>query len=239
MTTDEEAITEETITEEEPADLKQYWYNRWKEGFSWLEMANTLKASADTMHKEFLAANQRFLQKFWNDSDVKLSEDRIEVKSKGDFLSYGDSEMGFYPVYMSQSGYALENLFKGIIICRMWLNDPKSIDEVSDFKALSAPIKGSTKPMAINTHDLIPLLTAANIGSQFSKRDRKVLIKLVGFILWGGRYPIPLEFDTGVPLFMRVMAPYDEPEEHDIIEKIYKIAKSELETLAREQRDKR
>lgn len=239
MTNDNEAITDETkMTKEELNDLKQYWYNRWKVGFSWLEMANTLKTSADTLHKEFLGANERFLKNLWENSEVKTEKGHIKIESKGVFSSYRDSKMELYPVYMSQIGYALENLFKGIIISRNWLNDPKSIDDVGDFQKLEVPIKGSTKPISIDTHDLIPLHTAADLGSRFDKGDRKVLIKLVNFILWGGRYPIPLKYDTGEPLFMRVMAPYNEPGEHEIIEKLYHIAKTELEKLAMEQRDK-
>lgn len=232
--------TEEEMTREErEEDLKQYWYNRWKEGFSWLEMASILKTSADTLHNEFNEANKKFLQRVFGDSIVKKVNDGMEFRLERDLLSYHDSKMDFYPIYMSQIGYALENLFKGIIICRMWLSDPKSIDDVGDFKTLRVPIRGSTEPISINTHDLIPLHTAAMISSKFDKNNRIILIKLVDFIKWGGRYPIPLELDTGDPLFMRVIAPYDEPEEHKAIERMYNISKKELETLSREQETQR
>lgn len=229
------------LSEEDLKQLKQYWYNRWKEGFSWLDMANTLKTSADTIHEELLAADQRFIQNIWKNSEVKQDEEGIKVRTKGDILSYGDSEMGLYPMYMSQVGYALENLFKGIIICGMWLDNPKSIDGLNDFQALFFPIKGNTtqRPITIKTHDLIALLTAKDISLKFGEEKKKVLIKLIDFILWGGRYPVPLKLDTGDPIFMRVMAPYDEPEEHEMIEKIYQTAKTELARLSALQRDRR
>jgi len=39
-------------------DLKRDWYNRWKEGFSWFDMANTLRTSAYIIRAVFLSAKQ-------------------------------------------------------------------------------------------------------------------------------------------------------------------------------------
>ena len=64
--------------------------------------------------------------------------------------------LGLYPVYMLLAGYALENLFKGIIICGMWLEDHNSIDSIKDFEKLQVLVKGSiTQTMPIKQHDLI------------------------------------------------------------------------------------
>jgi hypothetical protein len=221
-------------------DLKRYWYNRWKDGFSWLDMAGTLKTGADMIHEEFLKANQSFLQNFWSKSEVKREGDTIKVDCKANFLSLGDSKMGLYPMYMSQAGYALENLFKGIIITGMWLTNPCSIDDVDNFLTLKFPVKGSTtQTMPAKTHELNTLLGASDMCLRFKKEDRMILKKIEDFILWGGRYPIPLKFDTLDPIFMRVMAPFDEPEEHEAIEKIYLVAKQELSRLSALQRDQR
>jgi hypothetical protein len=239
MTSNKGAITKETkMTEEELQKLKKFWYNRWKDSYSWLEMANTLKTSADNIHDMFLDATNGFIQRIWENAEANPEGNKIKIK--GNLFSYGSPEMKLYPVYMSQAGYALENLFKGIIISGMWLNNSQSIDGINNFIDLRVPVKGgANQPMPLNIHLLNDLLAARDIHLNFGKTDRKILKKLTDFILWGGRYPIPLQFDTGAPIFMRVTSPYNEPEEHEIIENIYDIAKKELDKLAEEQRDKR
>jgi hypothetical protein len=228
----------ETAANEER--LKRYWYNRWKEGFSWLDMAKTLRTSGHTIRDDFLAAQQRFLQNLWETAKVSGEGYTLEIKGTIGISSYRDSKMDLYPMYMSQAGYALENLFKGIIISGMWLNDPQSIDVVDDFKTLRVPVKGSaTQKMPLNIHDLNDLLAAKDMPLKFSDEERKVMRKLKDFILWGGRYPVPIEFDTGDPTYLRVMPPIDESNENEIIEKIYRVAAAELARLSNLQRDRR
>jgi hypothetical protein len=231
-------INKDAATNDE--DLKHYWYNRWKDGFSWLDMANTLRISGLTLRDDFLAAQQRFLQNIWDAASVSREGQTIKIRSTRDILSYRDPKMDLYRAYMSQNGYAIENLFKGIIICGMWLSNPQSIDSVVDFKTLRVPVRGSaTQKMPLKTHDLNDLLAAKDMTLTFSNEERKVMRKLTDFILWGGRYPVPIEFDTGDPTFLRVMSPIDESHEHEILEKIYRVTAEELTRLSDLQRDRR
>jgi len=165
----------ETATAEE--DLKRYWYSRWKEGFEWLTMARTLRATSDNIRGVFLAAEQRFLRDFWEKAEVKREGDAIHIKR--DFPpGPPDPEMDMYRVYMGQAGYAIENLLKGIIISGMWLDDPQSIDGVDDFKKLSFPLKGSaTHPTHIKTHELVDLLSAKNMNLTFGTEEKKIMKK--------------------------------------------------------------
>jgi hypothetical protein len=228
----------EAATAEE--DLKRYWYNRWKEGFSWFEVANTLRTGAYNTRDAFLSAEQRFLQDFWEKAEVVREGDTIQIKH--DFPpTPPDPEMDLYRVYMGQAGSAIENLLKGIIICGMWLDDPQSIDGVDDFKKLSFPVKGSaTQVMGIKTHDLIDLLSAKNMGLTFGDEEKKILKKLSDFVKWGGRYTSPVKYDAmDEPTFQKTMSPIDEPHEHEVIDKIYRTAAEELVRLSSLQRDKR
>jgi len=228
MTNKEDAMSED--------DLKRHWYNRWKDGFSWLNMACTLKMSADFIHAEYLKGNQRYLLNF--NSGAKFEGNTIKIRA--DSSSLGDSKTGLYPIYLSQVGYALENLFKGIIITGMWLNNNQSIDGVDDFRQLKFSVKGSmTHPIPAKTHELDALVGAEYMNLSFRNERQKVLIKIKEFILWGGRYPIPLSVDTGAPIFMRVLPPIDEPEEHIAIEEMYCACKQELSRLSAIQRDLR
>jgi hypothetical protein len=227
---------EKDATDEE--DLKRYWYNRWKYGFSWFEMANTLKTGAYNTHDVFLVAVQRFLKDFWENAEVKKEGDTLQIK--GDLsLTPPDPEMDMYRVYMGQAGSAIENLLKGIIICGMWLDKPESIDGVDDFKMLSFPVKGSDQTMTIKKHDLIALLSAKNMSLTFSDEEKEILKKLSHFIIWASRFTSSVKYDSkDEPSFMKTMAPYDEPHEHEVIDKIYQKAKAELFRLSSLQRDK-
>lgn len=228
----------EAATTEE--DLKNYWYNRWKEGFEWLTMARTLRTSAFNTRNNFLAAEERFLREFWETAEVEKEGDTIRIKN--DLAStLPDPERDLYRVYMGQAGSAIENLLKGIIICRMWLDNPQSIDEIDDFKKLSFHVKGSTtQMMSIKTHELNDLLSAQNMDLTFMDKEKKIMKRLSDFIKWGGRYTIPLEHKAkDDPTFMKTMSPFDEPVEHEIIDKIYRVAEAELARLSSLQRDRR
>jgi len=119
--------------EEDEEAERSYWYNRWKQGFSWLEVANTLiKAAYNT--RDFAIA------------DVNNFNPELTRIPDGWYL---------YLVYMLLAGYAMENLFKGIIICGMWLDDANSVDVFGDFEKLQFPVKGSTtQTMPIKQHAL-------------------------------------------------------------------------------------
>jgi len=69
----------------------------------------------------------------------------------------------------------------------------------------------------------------------FIKEDKKILQKLNEFVLWGGRYPSPKKYDTN---FRRTSPTMNETDEHEIIDKIYRMARTELDILSRQQWDR-
>jgi hypothetical protein len=118
----------------------------------------------------------------------------------------------------------------------MWLDDAHSVDTVVDFEKLQVPVKGSiTQTMPIKHHGLIDLLAARNMSLTFGKEEKEVMQKLNDFVLWGGRYPSPKTYDTN---FRVTAPPINEPDEHEIIDKMYRIAATELDRLSCLQRDR-
>jgi hypothetical protein len=203
---------------------KDFWHNRWKKGASWLEMANTLiKAAYNT--RDFGEANTERFIKTWAAKGLRQS-----VRRELTCLPDG---WDLYPVYMLLAGYALENLFKGIIISGMWLDDDNSVDSIDDFENLSAPLKGSTtQTMTIKKHGLIDLLAAKNMSLTFGKEEKEVMQKLNDFVLWGGRYPSPKNYKTN---FQQIPPSLNEPNEQEIIYKMYHKAAAELDRLSNQQ----
>jgi hypothetical protein len=141
--------------------------------------------------------------------------------------------MQMFPVYMLLAGYSIENLFKGIIICKTWLDDPDVLN-VDDFEDIRVPTKGNGLPMSLKTHNLRELLEARAMTLSFEDNKKAVMGHLTEYIEWGGKYPVSLEFyrhyirtngvvDTGYRPF-------------EVIELIYEKSRSELNRLYELQR---
>ncbi len=196
------------------------------EGESWLSVANALKTSADNILQDRQGALNALSKDvdedgFWSNADLFFS-----VLSR----------LHQFPIYMLLMGYAIENIFKGIIICRMYLDDPRHFD-VDNFNDIVVPVKGSTQTMSINKHGLCNLLSARAMGLCFSPNEKKVLNDLDEYILWGGRYPIPKKYKPYKPHSIKTIgdiSPSDEP--IDIVNAIYKKSSDELSRLVSLQR---
>jgi len=78
-------------------------------------------------------------------------------------------------------GLAIENLLKAIIISK----EPKPVEN------------GKLRDWPGNGHELIRLAENANINLNMQQRD--LLNRLVAFIEWAGRYPVPKKA-TKIPL---------------------------------------
>ena len=59
--------------------------------------------------------------------------------------------------------------------------------------------------------------------------------KLNDFVLWGGRYPGPKDYGGD---FRQTPPPINEPDEHEIINKIYHEAEAEQDRLSHLQKDR-
>jgi hypothetical protein len=92
-------------------------------------------------------------------------------------------DIALFKSYMLLSGLALENLTKGIIVGRK---------------------PGVVTPDTFNLKEHNLLKLAQQVARPFSKNERDILDRLTAFVMWAGRYPIPLRAtDNDHPLFKR------------------------------------
>jgi hypothetical protein len=110
------------------------------------------------------------------------------------------------PTALMLGGYAIENLLKALF--------------VADHVAQNGSVVMSKRAVefVVKSHDLHMLVTRTKLRT--NKSDRDILKQLQKFVLWGGRYPIPLEadgyflpafFDRAIgsaPLWIRYVALY-------------------------------
>jgi hypothetical protein len=141
--------------------------------------------------------------------------------------------MELYPIYMLLAGYALENAFKGVIICGTWLYDHRCI-RLDDFADLRVPVKNDVQCIQIDKHGLSRLLRARAMTLEFSPDEKKVMAELDMHVLWGGRYPIPKRYELDKPFQVQPMVPFEE--HYKIIDRIYDEATKELNLLISLQR---
>jgi len=88
-------------------------------------------------------------------------------------------------IYKLLFGLSIENMIKGIFI--------------SIYKL---PIKNGNIKWPGNSHDLLNLIDYINKPItliKFSKNERIILTELSDYIKWGGRYPVPINFQSLIP----------------------------------------
>lgn len=215
---------------------KKYWYTRWKDGFAWLEMADTLIEAAQSIHINYVATLECFLHQFW-EKEKRPEATYANLSNGRKVLTGFPNGWNLYAVYMHMAGLAIENLFKGIIISEMWLDNTDYIDRIDDFEKLSAPLKGSMKQMMrLGKHGLTDLFAAEYLNLTYKDEEIDILKRLDTFILWGGRYPSPKKYDI---VFQRTTPPTGEPQEYEAIGRIYMKARGELKRLSRLQWENR
>jgi hypothetical protein len=164
----------EELAPEEFERINRFWYDTsWQIGFNWLYEAVGLKTAADNILTDYLTADERCY--------TLLSRDITEYSRALD----DDINLRLHPVYLLLAGYALENIFKGIIICRAYLKNPQSIDK-KNF--------GETN---LAHHGLIGFVDGTkflgetiDLGLKFNDEEREVMKTLDWVVTWGGRYPI-------------------------------------------------
>ena len=89
-------------------------------------------------------------------------------------------EIPVTPVYMLLVGLAIENLAKGIYVARH-----------------PSVCSSDNLPRELTTHKAIELLESLDVG--LSQAEIGLLERIETFVLWAGRYPIPLKLDDLLP----------------------------------------
>jgi len=145
-----------------------------------------------------------------------------------------------YSVFMMLMGYSMENLFRGIIICGEWLEDPDSIDEIVNYNEFKAHIKGSGEAnLILMSHGLRRLLGARHMSITFTEEEKNMMDDLDEFITWKGRYPVPKEYNpsdpTGLKDSIEVLQPLNPSYPYQIIDSIYSKSLEKLTTLCKNQ----
>ncbi|MBN1324149.1 MAG: hypothetical protein JW986_09190 [Methanotrichaceae archaeon] len=199
-------------------------------GTNWFNMATTLKNSADKMREAYL------------ESENHLNTLIRPAPGGGFTINLDDKDfidIDQYRVFMMLMGYSMENLFRGIIITGMWLNDADSVDAIVDYSKLKVPLKGSAEPtLSLMKHGLQRLLTARDMNMKFTDEEKEMMDKLDEFITWGGRYPFPKEHDENDPSGLKALKSLEDPYPYQIIDTIYTKAMEELNRLCKLQGDK-
>ncbi len=142
-------------------------------------------------------------------------------------------DMEMFSVYMLLAGCSIENLFKGIIICQTWLDDP-SILNVDDFEEIRVPTKGNGQPMKLKTHNLRDLLEARAMTLTFENDKKVVMDDLTEYIEWGGKYPVSLRYYRYQIRSQGIVDSGYRP--FEVINVIYEKSRSELNRLYELQR---
>ena len=111
------------------------------------------------------------------------------------------------PIALMLGGYAIETLLKMVTIATV----------VKQRANYTVPSK--TADFVMRTHDLKKLVTAAKLRT--NKVDASILERLSKYVIWGGRYPIPLDA-VGYVLPMLFDHTLNEPPLWDAYVRVYR-----------------
>jgi hypothetical protein len=172
-------------------------FGQWENGTNWYNEAIALQKAANRIREAYLEAYNHIavpVRSGYSGTPGKIDQSKI-------------SDLDQYPIAMLLMGYAMENIFRGIIICNAWLEDPNSLDDVQNFDAFHVPTKGGTDKMLLTKHGLRRLLDAKAMTIKFSEDEKTMMDTLDEFIIWAGRYPTPKRYETSVELIIKKSEP--------------------------------
>jgi hypothetical protein len=149
----------------------------------WLEKADKLLEASEVLEPK--------LRKFWNIVHTNAREGRY---NKGG-LPPKKTPSELHGPYFILVSYALENLFKALIIR----------DQSDEIRGQF--VQTGRLPSLIKGHDLVRLSKKANIKIDIKEED--VLTRLSRFSKWKSRYPVPVELSD-----MRNMLKYSNGNEY-------------------------
>ena len=197
---------------------------------NWYNKAKALKKAADMIRETYLVAYRNL------DRGKSVRPVPGGVRVIVDMTKLDIDDLDQYPIAMLLMGYAMENIFRGIIITEMWLRDPKSV-EVMNFADLQAPSKKSTSGyMPLMKHGLRRLLATDDMNVVFTDEEKDTMDKLDMFIVWGGRYAIPKEFDPSDPQGLKCLEPLEYP--YQVLDSLYVKGMEKLIELCKRQGEK-
>ena len=197
---------------------------------NWYNKAKALKKAADMIRETYLVAYRNL------DRGKCVRPVPGGVRVIVDMTKLDIDDLDQYPIAMLLMGYAMENIFRGIIITEMWLRDPKSV-EVMNFADLQAPSKSSTSGyMPLIRHGLRRLLATDDMNVVFTDEEKDTMDKLDMFIVWGGRYAIPKEFDPSDPQGLKCLEPLEYP--YQVLDSLYVKGMEKLIELCKRQGEK-
>ena len=139
---------------EDESWLKEVFKSKTQNPYEWLEAARRLKISADIIFSQL--------------KQLELSHPSKPVERQ--------KQWAFIESYMMLSGFALENLLKGIYVAE---NPDKINLEKIDL--------GS---WGYGGHALVDL--NKSIPVEFNQSQKDLLKELQNFTIWAGRYPLPI-----------------------------------------------
>jgi len=198
-------------------------HNSWQNCANWYNTAKALKKASDKIREAYLVAYRN-----------------VDIGKRGRVIDFNKSEfddLDQYPIAMLLMGYTMENIFRGIIITKMWLEDPQSVNSVTDFADLLVPVKGGTT-LPIMKHGLQRLINAIGmVDIKFSDDEKKMMDTLDMFIIWGGRYATPKEFDPSDPSGLKHrLEPIEYP--YQALDSLYQKSMEKLIELCKQQGEK-
>lgn len=201
----------------------------WQYGHNWYSTANALKKASDKIREAYLQA--------YNEIRVPVRSSFGGTPAKIDLSKLSDTDQ--YKIAMLLMGYSMENIFRGIIVCTMWLRDPKSVD-FPDFGVLSAPSSVKGTDIHLAEHGLRRLTDAADMNITFGPEEKDTMDYLDDFITWAGRYPTPKRHDpsdpNGIKNFLKTSEPIEYP--YQKIDSLYQKSMEELIRVCMLQKDK-
>lgn len=205
-------------------------HNSFQNCDNWFNRAKALKKAADKILETYLVARRNLDR----GNSVRPVPGGVRVIADKTKLDLDDLDQ--YPIAMLLRGYAMENIFRGIIITEMWLRDPKSV-EVTNFADLQAPSKKRTKGyIRLMGHGLRRLLDTDDMNLVFTDEEKDMMDKLDMFIVWGGRYAIPKEFDPSDPQGLKCLEPLEYP--YQVLDSLYVKGMEKLVELCKRQGEK-
>jgi hypothetical protein len=171
--------------------------------YSWVVIADELLEASKVLEPQ--------LRKYWSTSLVDTTERKQAEVEEPPHLP----QPNLHGPYFILVSYALENLFKALII-------GKRRDEIS-----SQFLQEGRLPMLIKTHNLVKLSKAAEIKIDIGEED--ILTRLSRQSEWKSRYPVPVElnkiqniveYSNGKPYFTDYYSPKDIDRLNAIVQKV-------------------